>query len=70
MKQAIVFEAVREGYAKDQVECPVTVSALIEFLQDFDGDTPIYLSHDRGYTYGSIDLCDCDVVDLYEEDEE
>lgn len=57
MKKALVFEAPRTGYGIDQVErSAVTVGDLIRFLQDFDEDDPVILSHDRGYTYGSINL--------------
>lgn len=32
----------------------MTVAELIEYLADFDGDLPVVLSHDGGYTYGVI----------------
>lgn len=32
----------------------MTVGELIETLSNFDEDTPIYFSHDNGYTYGSL----------------
>lgn len=32
----------------------MTVGEMINFLGDFDEDQKIYLSHDNGYTYGSI----------------
>lgn len=54
MKKALVFEARREGYGIDQIENPVTVEELRRFLEDFDGDELIILSHDNGYTYGTI----------------
>lgn len=54
MKRALVFEARREGYGIDQIENPVTVEELRRFLEDFDGDELIILSHDNGYTYGTI----------------
>ena len=53
MKKAIVFEAARTGYGIDQVEA-ITVGDLLEILQDFDPETLFILSHDRGYTFGSI----------------
>jgi len=55
MKKALVFEAPREGYGIDQIDSPMTVGELIDFLSDFDPDTLFVLSHDNGYTYGSID---------------
>lgn len=32
----------------------MTVGELRAFLEDYDEDTPIYLSFDSGYTYGGI----------------
>jgi hypothetical protein len=32
----------------------MTVGELIEYLEQFDEDTKVYLSNDNGYTYGSI----------------
>lgn len=53
--KALVFEAPREGYGIDQIRRPMTVGELKEFLDDFDDDVLFILSHDNGYTYGSID---------------
>ena len=33
----------------------MTVQELIEYLEQFDGDTEIFLKSDGGYTYGNID---------------
>ena len=65
---AIVFEATREGYGLDQVSSPMTVGDLINILQDFDPDTKIFLSHDGGYTYGTIPE-DFEERDLDQEEE-
>lgn len=54
MKQALILEANREGYALDQVWRTMTAGELIELLQQYDEDCPVYLSHDNGYTYGGI----------------
>ena len=56
MTKRITFEATREGYTKDQVDYPITVGELIEFLEDYDEDTEILLSHDSGYTFGTLTL--------------
>ena len=48
------MKAEREGYAPDQIARTMTVGELIEFLNNFDEDEKIYLSHDNGYTYGGI----------------
>lgn len=55
MKEALVFEASREGYSIDQLRGVMTVGRLREILRNYDEDTLIVLSHDNGYTYGSID---------------
>ena len=55
MRKALVFDASRDGYGIDQIaDKAMTVGELIEILEDFDDDRLIVLSHDRGYTYGSI----------------
>ena len=63
----IKIEATRKGYSPDQCGKTMTVGELIDILNEYDEDTPIYLSHDEGYTYGNIrpchvdlDYCDCD----------
>lgn len=69
MTRVLVFEAEREGYTLRQVGSPMTVGQLKEFLEDYNDDTLFMLSHDRGYTYGSISLWDFKEVDLDEEEE-
>lgn len=54
MQEVIIINAQRNGYSPSQTGHTMTVGELIETLQQFDEDTPIYLSHDNGYTYGSI----------------
>lgn len=55
MKNAIVFEAGRNGYSIDQIsDRAMTVGELMGILEDYDEDTLVVLSHDNGYTYGSI----------------
>lgn len=55
MRRALVFEASRDGYGIDQIaRNAMTVGDLLGILQDFDEDTLVVLSHDNGYTYGSL----------------
>lgn len=54
MNKALVFEASREGYGIDQIRNVVTVGELKAMLADMDDDMMFVLSHDNGYTYGSI----------------
>lgn len=51
----LIIKTTREGYAIDQVKKTMTVGELIEFLQDYDEETKVYLDFDNGYTYGGID---------------
>lgn len=44
----------RNGYGIDQCGETLTVGQLMEILQDYEEDMPIYLCNDNGYTYGSI----------------
>lgn len=50
----LTYSTFREGYGIDQVRRTMTVGELIAFLEDYDEDTPVYLSFDNGYTYGGI----------------
>lgn len=54
MNNAVMIENSRTGYTPRQCGRTFTVGELIEFLEQFDEELPIYLSNDNGYTYGSI----------------
>ena len=54
MRSAVVFEAVREGYSIEQLDRPMTVGELKALLEYYDDEALFILSHDNGYTYGSI----------------
>lgn len=51
----LYIEGRRNGYDPDQCGETMTVSEMIEFLSQFDGDLPIYLNNDSGYTFCNID---------------
>lgn len=51
----LYIEGRRNGYGPDQCGRTMTVSEMIDFLSQFDGDLPIYLNNDSGYTFGNID---------------
>lgn len=56
-KAALVFGAERSHYSIDQQEASgttMTVGELIGILQDYNEEDLIILSHDRGYTYGTL----------------
>ncbi|SDO87136.1 hypothetical protein [Selenomonas ruminantium] len=49
------IEAQRQAYGPDDLKRKtMTVGELKRLLEDFDEDLPVILSHDNGYTYGSI----------------
>ena len=68
-KQVLLIEAQREGYALNQITSTMTVGELIAYLEQYDEDVKVYLSHDGGYTYGGIRQKDIteDYVDPDEE---
>lgn len=65
---AILINARREGYSLEECSNTMTVGQLIAMLSEFDEDAPVVLSHDGGYTFGSIQESDLSESDL--EDEE
>lgn len=56
LRTALVFEASREAYSINQAadRDAMTVGELLQILDDYDEDDLILLSHDRGYTYGTL----------------
>ena len=66
----LMIAAEREGYSTDQIRNTMTVGELIAYLEQFDEDEPVYLSHDRGYTYGGITEDRFDEIEEEEEYEE
>lgn len=67
--EAVIIEAHRTGYSISQIRNTITVGELIEVLSDYPKDSPVYLSHDEGYTYGPIYDHDIDLrIENEEED--
>lgn len=67
--KALVFEAPRTGYTIKQVaDSAITVGELKMLLEDYEDDRLFLLSHDRGYTYGSISQWDLSEVDDTDEE--
>lgn len=50
----LMIEGRREGYGPDQLRKTMTVGELMDYLSQFDEETPVILNNDNGYTYGSI----------------
>lgn len=70
MRKAIVFEASRDGYGIDQIaNGAMTVGELKQLLEDFDDDRLFVLSHDNGYTYGSVSRWECYEAEKQEDGE-
>lgn len=66
----LTIEAHRDGYSVDQVYETMTVGDLIYELENYPEDTPVYISNDRGYTYGGISEDDLSLKYVEEEEEE
>lgn len=64
----LYLEGRRNGYGVEQCGRTMTVSELINFLEQFDGDLPVYLSNDSGYTFGNIDEDSFSEAEYNEED--
>lgn len=62
----LIYHASHDAYSIDQIRSTMTVGELISILENYDEDTPVYLSFDKGYTYGGInERC---FEEFYEED--
>lgn len=64
----LFIEGRRNGYSPDQCGRTMTICELIAYLEQFEDDTPVYLSNDRGYTYGSITDSSFEEKDFEEEE--
>lgn len=54
MKRMAVFDTKKEGYWVDQLQHLMTVKELKKILDDLRDEDMIVISHDNGYTFGSI----------------
>ena len=69
MNDVLQIYTSRDHYsANDCIDKTMTVGELIDFLQDFDEETPIVLNFDSGYTYGYINHNRFEVEYVEEED--
>ena len=68
--RVVVINAENTGYTIDQVKHAITVGELKSLLNYYDSDMQVYLSFDRGYTYGTIDDSDISEYAYSEEFEE
>ena len=66
--KALFIDGKRNGYSPEQCGLTLTVGELIEVLQQYDEDRPVYLRNDNGYTYGSITGYDINCSEEIEEE--
>ena len=69
-KEYLTIETHRSGYAVDQCGGTLNVRELIDYLSQWDDETPVYFSNDNGYTYGSMNFDDIDSRTMDEDEEE
>ena len=65
----LILNTMREGYATDQPQRTMPVVELRDFLEDYDDETPVYLSFDNGYTYGGINEEKFELEENYDEED-
>ena len=68
-KEHLTIESHRSGYTVNQCGRTLSVGELIDYLSQWDDDTPVYISNDNGYTYGSINFDDIDSHEIDDEEE-
>ena len=68
MKEYLTIETHRTGYDVNQCGHTLTVSELINYLSQWNDETPVYFSNDNGYTFGSINFDDINSAEI-EDDE-
>ena len=66
--KTLSIEARRTSYSLKDCGRTMTVGELINWLEGFDEDAKVYLSHDNGYTYGPIE--EYDFTEWNEQDDE
>lgn len=66
----LILNAKRNGYSPAQCGKSMTVGELLAYLEDCNPEDQIFLSHDRGYTYGSISERDFEECEELDEDED
>ena len=70
MKTRILINARRNGYSPEQCGRTMTVGELMNFLDGFDEEAEIFLSHDNGYTFGELREGDLNEDEKEEEEDE
>lgn len=50
----LIFNTTRDAYSTEDIRSTMTTGELIQMLEGYDEDTPVFLSFDNGYTYGAV----------------
>ena len=50
----LIINTTKDAYSTEDIINTMTIGDLKAFLDNWEDDTPIYLSFDRGYTYGAL----------------
>ena len=66
--KALFIEGNRNGYTPEQCGRTLTVKELIEILEQYDEDSPVYIRNDKGYTYGHITAYDINAEEDIDEE--
>ena len=53
-EQRVIISTRKDGYSLRQIRNTMNVGELKALLEEFNDDSPIYLSFDDGYTYGGL----------------
>ncbi len=56
-RRTLILETARTGYTPEQVTShpgALTVADLMSYLEKYDEDDFVVISHDGGYTYGTL----------------
>lgn len=53
-KNVVLIDTGRDGYTPEQCYETLTVKELMDILEGFDTDMPVYFRNDNGYTYGFL----------------
>lgn len=72
--RAFIIEVGRTGYSPDQCYDTLTlgeIARVFKRIAEREGDdTPVYFSHDNGYTYGEFSLEDAEIKYFTEDGDE
>lgn len=66
----LIISQERSGYSPKQAGSTLTAGELVELLEEYDEDTPVYIGNDRTdygwYTYGRLSFSE---IEEFNEDD-